>query len=81
MFVSPFSEKPLCSSRVGVKQVGHEAGRSQAFQGAGPRLPASSQLQLLPKVGEEGPSTQTPPPDCSESPKKRGMSIQGAPGF
>lgn len=71
MFVSPFSEKPSCSGRVGVKQVGHEAGHSQAFRGAGPPPPASSQLQLLPKVGEGGPSTQTPPPHCSESPKKK----------
>lgn len=62
VFVSPFSEKPSCSGRVGVKQVGHEAGHSQAFRGAGPPLPASSQLQLLPKVGEGGPSSQTPPP-------------------
>lgn len=51
MFVSPFSEKPLSSGRVGVKQVGHEAGCSQAFQGPGPWLSASSQLQLLPEGG------------------------------
>lgn len=48
MFVS---EKPLSGGRVGVKQVDHEAGHSQAFQGAGPHLPASSQLQPPPAAG------------------------------
>lgn len=82
MFVSPFSEKPLSSGRVGVKQVGHEAGCSQAFQGAGPLLSASSQLQLLPERGGVAPSTQTPPPrPVYPSEKKRGVSIQQAPGF
>lgn len=69
MFVSPFSEKLSSRGRVGVKQVGREAGHGQAFQGAGPCLPASFQLQLPPEAG--APSTQTPPPDCSALQRKR----------
>lgn len=83
MFVSPFSEKPSSSGRVGVKQVGHEAGRGQAFQGAGPCLPASFQLQLRPAarllVLRPAPTPQTVMPFREK--EKRGVSFQGAPEF
>lgn len=58
--------------------MGREAGHGQAFQGAGPCLPASFQLQLPPEAG--APSTQTPPPTVLpfREKEKRGVSFQGA---
>lgn len=81
MFVSPFSEKPSSSGRVGVKQVGHEAGRGQAFQRAGPCLPASFQLQLPPAAGLLVLRPPSPTVMPFREKEKRGVSFQGAPEF
>lgn len=79
MFVS---EKPLSGGRVGVKQVDHEAGHSQAFQGAGPHLPASSQLQPPPAAGALLPLR--PPrllcPSEKKKKKERGTAAKGHQG-